>query len=160
MTDHTVNDDARSDAGREPPKVSLGNITFYADDPPRLARFWSGVFGYPPQEWGEELTAQLKGAGLTDADLSSRGLAEDPRGVGPRFFFHHADGPKEGRNRVHLDVTVTAGADDPRARLEAEKDRIVALGASVVRLIDQQWGPWPEHYYQLRDPEGNEFCLQ
>lgn len=68
--------------------------------------------------------------------------------------------PKEGRNRMHIDVTVTAGAEDPRARLEEEKDRIVALGATVVRLIDQQWGPWPEHYYQLRDPERNEFCLQ
>ena len=41
-----------------------------------------------------------------------------------------------------------------------EKDRIVALGAEVVRLVDQTWGPWPDVYYQLRDPEGNEFCLQ
>ncbi|MDF2554371.1 MAG: hypothetical protein K0R60_266, partial [Microbacterium sp.] len=22
------------------------------------------------------------------------------------------------------------------------------------------WGAWPEHYYQMQDPEGNEFCLQ
>lgn len=50
--------------------------------------------------------------------------------------------------------------DDHRQRLEAEKERLVALGATVVRLVDQSWGPWPEHYYQLRDPEGNEFCLQ
>lgn len=159
MTHDTVQGESTHDEAAQP-HVSLGNITFYADDPPRLARFWSGVFGYPPQEWGEELTAQLKSAGLTDDDLASRGLAEDPRGIGPRLFFHRADGPKEGRNRLHIDVTVTAGAADPRARLGQEKDRIVGLGATVVRLIDQQWGPWPEHYYQLRDPEGNEFCLQ
>ncbi|RZI95388.1 MAG: VOC family protein [Microbacterium sp.] len=140
--------------------ATLGNITFYADDPQKLSRFWADVFGYPHQEWDDALRAQLKAAGLTDADLASRGLAEDPIGAGPRLFFHHADGPKEGRNRLHIDVTVTEGAEDPRAHLEAEKDRIVALGGSVVRLVDQQWGPWPEHYYQMRDPEGNEFCLQ
>ena len=47
-----------------------------------------------------------------------------------------------------------------RDELDAEKDRLVALGAEVVRLVDQSWGSWPELYYQLRDPEGNEFCLQ
>jgi glutamyl/glutaminyl-tRNA synthetase len=44
--------------------------------------------------------------------------------------------------------------------LDAERDRLVGLGAEVVRLVHQMWGPWPEHYYQMRDPEGNEFCLQ
>jgi predicted enzyme related to lactoylglutathione lyase len=140
--------------------ATLGNITFYADDPRTLARFWSDVFGYPYREWDDELTAQLKSAGLTDADLASRGLAEDPKGVGPRLFFHHADGAKGGRNRLHLDITVTATGGDQRAQLDSEKDRLVALGATVVRLVDQTWGPWPELYYQMQDPEGNEFCLQ
>lgn len=141
--------------------ATLGNITFHADDPPRLAAFWSDVFGYPHQEWGDELTAQLTAAGLTDRDLASRGLAEDPTGEGPRLFFHHADGAKQGRNRLHLDVTAPDdGSGDRRSALAAEKDRLVALGASVVRFVDQQWGPWPELYYQMHDPEGNEFCLQ
>ncbi|MBD8023641.1 VOC family protein [Microbacterium gallinarum] len=138
----------------------LGNITFYADDPPRLARFWSGVFGYPPVEWGEPLKSELLDAGLTEADLAARGVAEDPDGVGPRLFFHHASGPKQGRNRLHLDISATPGRSPSRDELEAEKDRLVALGAEVVRLVDQDWGPWPELYYQLRDPDGNEFCLQ
>ncbi|WP_425561669.1 VOC family protein [Microbacterium terregens] len=42
----------------------------------------------------------------------------------------------------------------------AERDRLIALGAAVLRLVDQTWGAWPELYYQLQDPEGNEFCLQ
>jgi len=152
------------------PRPTLGNITFYADDPRALARFWSDVFGYPYREFDGELAAQLKAAGLTDDDLASRGLAEDPDGTGPRLFFHHADGRKAGRNRIHLDITApdaaSEGAEhgdagaDRRGILEAEKDRLVALGASVVRLVDQQWGPWPELYFQMRDPEGNEFCLQ
>jgi catechol 2,3-dioxygenase-like lactoylglutathione lyase family enzyme len=140
--------------------AGLGNITFYAADPPALARFWSGVLGYPVSEWEQPLKQQLIDAGLTEADLDKRAVAEDPDGVGPRLFFHHADGPKDGRNRIHLDISATPGRAPSRAELEAEKDRLVGLGAEVVRLVDQSWGPWPEHYYQLRDPEGNEFCLQ
>lgn len=140
--------------------TKLGNITFYADDPPRLAAFWSGVFGYPPVEWDEPLKSELLASGLTEEDLAARAVAEDPDGEGPRLFFHHASEKKAGRNRLHLDISTTPGRHPSRDELEAEKDRLVALGASVVRLVDQDWGPWPEYYYQLRDPEGNEFCLQ
>ena len=59
----------------------------------------------------------------------------------------------------HPTPTPEAAPDDHSA-LESERDRLVALGAEVVRLVDQSWGPWREHYYQMRDPEGNEFCLQ
>lgn len=125
--------------------ATLGNITFYADDPRALSHFWSDVFGYPHTEWDEPLRSQLLASGLTEADLALRGLAEDPDGTGPRLFFHHADGQKAGRNRVHLDVNVARTGDgDHRERLEAERDRLVGLGAVVVRVIDQQWGPWPE----------------
>jgi uncharacterized glyoxalase superfamily protein PhnB len=61
---------------------------------------------------------------------------------------------------VHLDVQSVPGRRPTPEELDAERDRLVALGATVVRLIDQSWGPLPEHYYQMRDPEGNEFCLQ
>ena len=133
--------------------ISLGNFTFYADDPVALSRFWAEVFGYPPAVFEGELKEQLLASGLTEDDLAKRGLAEDPEGIGPRLFFHHADSPKHGRNRVHFDI-------NSNGELEAEKDRIVGLGGSVVRLVEQNWGPWPERYYQMRDPEGNEFCLQ
>lgn len=138
----------------------LGNITFYANDPHRLSLFWAGVFGYPPAEWDEPLKSELLAAGLTEEDLAKRGVAEDPDGVGPRLYFHHAVEPKSGRNRLHLDISATPGRVPSPDELEAEKDRLVALGAEVVRLVDQTWGEWPELYYQLRDPEGNEFCLQ
>ncbi|HYP72656.1 MAG TPA: VOC family protein [Microbacterium sp.] len=141
--------------------ATLGNITFYADDPRRLAHFWAEVFRYPPLDWEEPVKGQLLAAGLAESDLAGRALAEDPTGAGPRLFFHHADATKSGRNRIHLDVTAPPLAGrDQIAAVEAEKDRLLELGASVVRLVDQTWGPWPEYYYQLRDPEGNEFCLQ
>lgn len=138
----------------------LGNITFYADDPAALARFWGAVFGYPEATWDEPLKGELLASGLTEADLASRGLAEDPDGSGPRLFFHHASEPKHDRNRLHLDIAATPGRAATTDELDAEKDRLVMLGAEVVRPVDQNWGPWPERYYQLRDPEGNEFCLQ
>ncbi|MFB8892262.1 VOC family protein [Microbacterium plantarum] len=72
-------------------------------------------------------------------------------------------GSKRGRNRLHVDVSVAPVDGARRATAEAvdaEKDRLVGLGASVVRLVEQQWGAWPERYWQMRDPEGNEFCLQ
>jgi len=133
--------------------ISLGNFTFYADDPVALSRFWAEVFGYPPAIFEGELKEQLLASGLTEDDLAKRGLAQDPEGKGPRLFFHHADSPKSGRNRIHFDI-------NSNGALEAERDRIVGLGGSVVRLVEQNWGPWPERYYQMRDPEGNEFCLQ
>lgn len=142
---------------------SLGNITFYADDPRALAHFWSDVFCYPHLEWDEPLSSELLANGLTEADLEKRALAEDPEGKGPRLYFHHADSPKEGRNRLHIDVNVARNPSDPpsdRSVLDGEKDRLVALGASVVRLVEQTWGGFPEHYWQMQDPEGNEFCLQ
>ena len=55
------------------------------------------------------------------------------------------------------DQVLATGA---RRRDLHHQDRIVALGGEVVRLVDQSWGEWPELYYQMRDPEGNEFCLQ
>ncbi|MCC2030912.1 VOC family protein [Microbacterium allomyrinae] len=138
----------------------LGNITFYAVDPPALARFWGAVFGYPEATWEEPLKSELLASGVTETDLAHRGMAEDPDGIGPRFFFHHAPEPKSGRNRLHLDISATPGRRPTREELDAEKDRLVALGAEVVRLVDQTWGPWPELYFQMQDPEGNEFCLQ
>ena len=140
--------------------AALGNFTFYADDPVALSHFWARVFGYPPATFDGELRDQLLASGLTDDDLGKRGLAEDPTGEGPRLFFHHADAPKQSRNRIHFDINTVKGRRPTREEFEAEKDRLVALGATVVRLVDQRWGPWPELYYQLQDPEGNEFCLQ
>jgi hypothetical protein len=140
----------------------VGNVVFYADDPVALSEFWAATLGYTVLRFDGELRDQLLASGLSEEDLTTRSVAEDPSGAGPRLFFHHADGEKSGRNRLHMDVNVVrdATADDSDALLDAERDRLVGLGATVVRLIKQTWGIWPEHHYQMRDPEGNEFCLQ
>ena len=138
----------------------VGNIVFYANDPGALARFWAGVYGVESMEFTGDLRDMLLASGLTEADLASRGLVEDPSGGSPRLFFHHASGPKSGRNRIHLDVRSAADHRPTPEEVETEKTRLIALGATPVRLVEQQWGDFAEYYWQMLDPEGNEFCLQ
>ena len=63
------------------------------------------------------------------------------------------------KNRVHLDVRAAPGleGDDRMAALEAECERLVGLGATrVARYEAEQAG---SGHIVMRDPEGNEFCL-
>jgi catechol 2,3-dioxygenase-like lactoylglutathione lyase family enzyme len=138
----------------------LGNITFDCADPTALATFWADVFGYPRPEWPEEMRAELLASGLTEEDLENRSAVEDPDGVGPRFYFHRVPEGKTAKNRMHIDIQAVPGKRPTTEELEAEKDRIVALGATVVVDYNRPWGPVQEHHFVMQDPEGNEFCLQ
>lgn len=138
----------------------IGNIVFDCANPRALSHFWSDVLGYPRSEWPPEMRAELLAGGLTEADLESRGVAQDEEGVGPRLFFQQVPEGKVVKNRMHLDINATPGRRGSREEIDAEKDRIVALGASVIRLYDEMWGPVPEYHYVMADPEGNEFCIQ
>ena len=138
----------------------IGNITFDCEDPAALSAFWSDVLGYPRAEWPPELKAQLLAGGLTEADLALKGVAQDPTGVGQRLFFQKVPEGKAAKNRVHLDISAVPGRPGTPEEIEAEKDRIVALGATVVLKYDRPWGPVRELHYVMQDPEGNEFCIQ
>lgn len=83
----------------------------------------------------------------------------DPDGVGPRILFQRVPEGKTAKNRVHLDVNVGAGAATPEERQNAVKaasTRLVTAGASIVDNFDEHGNSW----IVMRDPEGNEFCLQ
>jgi catechol 2,3-dioxygenase-like lactoylglutathione lyase family enzyme len=138
----------------------LGNITFDCADPTALATFWADVFGYPRPEWPEELRAQLLASGLTEEDLANRSAVEDPDGIGPRFYFNRVPEGKTAKNRMHIDIQAVPGRHPTTEELETERDRIVALGATVIVDYDRPWGPVQEHHFVMQDPEGNEFCLQ
>jgi catechol 2,3-dioxygenase-like lactoylglutathione lyase family enzyme len=141
--------------------ASIGNITFDCADPRALSHFWSDLFGWPRAEWPPELREQLLAGGLTEQDLEDRSVAMDPDGVAPRMFFQRVPEGKTVKNRVHLDISVFGPARRPTAdELDAEKDRLVALGATVDHLFEADWGGIPERHYVMHDPEGNEFCLQ
>ena len=83
----------------------------------------------------------------------------DPDGKLPRLFFQRVPERKLAKNRVHVDVNVVGRRDvskeERRELLEAEADRLVALGADRQRLFEDD-----EMWIVMTDPEGNEFCLQ
>jgi len=64
----------------------------------------------------------------------------------PGLIFEPVDEPKQGKNRLHLDLR----PDDQ----DAEVDRLIALGASRVDI-----GQGDVSWVVLSDPEGNEFCV-
>jgi predicted enzyme related to lactoylglutathione lyase len=109
-------------------------LCFDANNPIKLARFWSGLLGW-------ELTGDYPEGG------SSLRPNDD---TGFRIRFDHTAEQKVGRNPLHLDLT--------SASLEEQQhtvDRAVDLGA---RHIDIGQLP-PEGHVVLADPEGNEFCV-
>jgi predicted enzyme related to lactoylglutathione lyase len=57
---------------------------------------------------------------------------------------------KQVKNRLHIDIH----SDD--GDLEALATRLENLGATRVNEVDQ--GP-AGHWWVMRDPEGNEFCV-
>lgn len=140
--------------------MKIGNIVFDCADPDRVATFWAAALGYEKGEYPPEMRRQLLDGGLSEDDLSNRSIAEDPKGKGPRFFFQRVPEPKRVKNRVHIDIDTAAGRKASRDEIDAEVERLKALGANVIRKHDGTWGPSPEYFWVMSDPEGNEFCVQ
>ncbi|GAA0422537.1 hypothetical protein HNR14_001258 [Leifsonia naganoensis] len=61
---------------------------------------------------------------------------------------------------MHLDITPFDDRRATREELAAERDRLIALGATEEKTLLGNWGPYEEFVIMMRDPEGNEFCLQ
>ncbi|WP_329203531.1 VOC family protein [Streptomyces sp. NBC_01435] len=146
-------------------------ITFDAHDPRALSSFWRDALGYvhpgPPgvdlPEGADPLAAWddfLVRIGVPEGQRNSKSAIEDPDGQGPRVFFQQVPEGKAAKNRVHLDVRAAPGlhGEERMAALEAECDRLVALGAKRVRR-DEPTPPLSAGFLVLTDPEGNEFCL-
>jgi hypothetical protein len=111
--------------------LSLMNVTVDCDvEPGQVARWWSTALGASIDgDWGNAVRVLLPGDGA------------------PRLLFMQVPEPKRGKNRIHLDVL----ADDR----DAEEARLVELGATVVARQDEA----DESWIVMRDPYGNEFCL-
>jgi catechol 2,3-dioxygenase-like lactoylglutathione lyase family enzyme len=138
-------------------------VTFDCADPAALAAFWSEAMGYvvpdPPggaSTWEEFLAAQ----GVPEDQWNAASAAEDPAGNGPRLFFQRVPEGKTAKNRVHLDVRAAPGlqGEERMAALEAEAERLVGLGATRVERHEPS-PPMAGGHVVMRDPEGNEFCL-
>lgn len=138
-------------------------IVFDANDPALLADFWVAALGYivqPPPEgfasWDEWAAAM----GIPEENWNDASALVDPEGISPRIFFQRVPEGKAAKNRLHLDVNAGGGhdvpSDDRRLLVDAEVERLVAVGASTIGPVEQRG----EYWVVLVDPEGNEFCVQ
>lgn len=142
------------------PSVKKFQVTFDCADPERVARFWCEVLGYvvPPAPKGFDSWAAFD-ASLPPHEQGAAFACVDPTGEGPRLFFQRVPEGKTVKNRVHLDVRVGTGlvGDERLAALQAEADRLVALGAKVVQILYAD--EVNESCIPMLDIEGNEFCV-
>ncbi len=138
-------------------------VTFDCADPATLSRFWAEVLGYrlddPPEgfaTWEEALEAFK----VPEHLRNSASAVHDPTGEGPRLFFQQVPEGKTAKNRVHLDVRAAPGLEGEArmAALEDECERVLALGATRLERHEPN-GTTSNGFIVMRDPEGNEFCL-
>ena len=132
-------------------------------DPARLSSFWAEALHYrlddPPEGFATWEDA-LRSWGVPEEDWNSASAVSDPEGVGPRVYFQRVPEAKVVKNRVHLDLNAGGGREvsiaDRRHRVDEEVRRLEALGARVLRPMEQR----DEYWVVMQDPEGNEFCVQ
>ena len=108
---------------------NIEHVTFDCHDPARLAAFWSAA------------------TGLDIADDWGDFVRLAPGQGGIRFAFQKVPEEKIAKNRMHLDIN----SDDMAATVR----KLVGLGASIVAERSSGNTSWTV----IRDPEGNEFCV-
>lgn len=109
-------------------------LCFDADDPLRLARFWSGVLGWETSDDEHEVIALIP--------------SDD---TGFRLEFCYSQEQKVGQNQMHLDLTSTSLEDQQQT-----VERSLRLGARHIDIGQRR----EEGHVVLADPEGNEFCVE
>jgi hypothetical protein len=147
-------------------------VTFDAADPIALSRFWAEALHYviqpppgrdlgPDEDPIEAWMELLEAAGVPEDQRDAASAIVDPDGDRPRVFFQKVPEPKTAKNRAHLDIRAAPGleGDERMAVLEAECERLTALGAARVRRHEPA-PPLSAGFIVMQDPEGNEFCLQ
>jgi hypothetical protein len=98
-----------------------------------LAQFWTAVLGWQEVDRDEE---------------GNVSIAPQPGAAMTIDFLLVPDGPKQVKNRLHLDLSATDRDQ------QAELQRLLELGARPVDI-----GQGEVSWHVLADPEGNEFCL-
>ena len=106
----------------------IGYVTIDCRDVEAQRRFWSQALAYEVVE-------------------GPYALLRDPEHGGVMLYLQAVPEPKTVKDRIHLDLV----ARDPAPEVE----RLVALGATRVRDVEQDGLAWTV----LQDPEGNEFCV-
>ena len=109
---------------------SVLGLSIDCGDAAKLAQFWADVLG-----------------SSVSPDPTPESAAIDADGSAPRLAFHQVPETKTVKKRLHLDLMST--------RSEDESERLLALGATRIRDVEQGGARWTT----FADPEGNEFDL-
>ncbi|NUR96930.1 MAG: VOC family protein [Kribbellaceae bacterium] len=109
--------------------ITLENIAVDCANAKRLATFWAAVLSAEVDAEANEFFATVKTA------------------AGPTLMFLQVPEPRNGKNRLHLDLAT--------ADWSAEVDRLVGLGA---KRLDEHT-EYGTHWLTLADPEDNVFDL-
>ncbi len=151
------------------PAMADWQLTIDCHSPSRLVGFWAEVLGYEVMEppsgfdtWNDWYLSVGVPADELDLDSDSADRIADPTGNGPSIWFQSVPENKTVKNRLHLDISVGGGRDNPieerRRRVDARVAELVELGASVDHAAKGE--KHEDHYFVvMRDPEGNEFCV-
>ena len=108
----------------------LSHLVIDCTDADRLAVFWSEALGV-------EVAARWKQYVMLTTTVDG----------GPALAFQEVPEPKQGKNRVHVDLEV--------ADLEEAWARVEALGGTAIEDHEED----DVHVRVVADPEGNELCL-
>jgi predicted enzyme related to lactoylglutathione lyase len=111
--------------------LSPDTLVFDCADPILVATFWAAALGYE----------------VVEADPEDS-FVNDPSGATKGIYFQKVPEAKIAKNRMHLDVR-------PTGSMAEEVERLKGMGATVRGFIEVEGSFWT----QMRDPEGNEFCV-
>jgi hypothetical protein len=114
----------------------ISELVLKCRDPEVLARFWCEVLDFVELDREDEVLIEI-------------GPREGFGGLQPTIILIRDDEPKNGPNRLHVDVNPTDRDQD------AELERLLAAGAKPADIGQPADASW----HVLADPEGNEFCL-
>ena len=89
--------------------------------------------------------AAALGTDMDEESTPERAYVEAAGWGGPNMWFVRVPEPKTAKNRMHFDLRAPGS-------IESEVERLVGLGATVVNR--------GEDLTVMRDPEGNEFCVE
>ena len=112
--------------------IGFGQVVIDSQRADEIAAFWSALLDRPINDGANQFFALIP--------------ASDDRTF-PALMFLAVPEPRQGKNRMHLDLVATD--------LPAEVERAVALGAIKIAEFDEFGTRWTT----LTDPEGNVFDI-
>jgi hypothetical protein len=112
--------------------IGFGQVVLDCSVADQLAQFWSALVERPVSAGANQFFAVIP-------------ASDDGRF--PSLMFLAVPEPRQGKNRLHLDLTSTD--------LNAAVERALALGATKVAEYDEYGTTWTT----LADPEGNVFDI-